>query len=231
MPDPVPRPLVIAVGAAALLATPGSADAATAGIAPTKACYRSGESVLLAGGGYTPNSFVRVTSSGRRIGTLDTSAQGIFAGLLRLHLGSGERVKRYAAVDAVNPALTASRSVRVSAVAVSVRPRSGRPGRRLRIRARGFTTGRRLYAHVVRRRYRRNVRVGRLRHACHRLRGRRRVFSSRTRPGVYRVQFDTRRRYSRRTKVRIRFRVRVFRTSSSAVAGAASVGGRWVRTP
>jgi hypothetical protein len=90
-----------------------------------------------------------------------------------------------------------------------VRPRNGAAGRLLRLKASGFTTGRRLFAHVVRRGYRRDVRVGRLKGPCRTLSVRRRVLPSGLAAGVYTVQFDTKRRYSRKTKVRVRFSVTV----------------------
>ena len=76
-----------------------------------------------------------------------------------------------------------------------MRPRNGAAGRRLRINASGFTTGKRLYAHVVRKRYRRNVFIGKLKGPCRTLKTRARVLlPRRLPPGVYTVQFDTKRR-------------------------------------
>jgi hypothetical protein len=92
---------------------------------------------------------------------------------------------------------------------VRVRPLNGAAGRKLRISAAGFTTGKRLYAHVVRRGYRRNVLVGKLKGPCHTAKARRRVMPAALAPGRYKVQFDTRRRYSPKTKVWVRFRVTV----------------------
>lgn len=201
-------------------------------VVPQKPCYRAGEKLGMLGRGYTPSGSVRVTSDGAPIGSVTTLSNGAFAAQLTVGQRRGEKVKTYAATDVANPAITAATALRVSALAVSIRPRSGRPGRRLRIGARGFTGYRTLYAHVARgRRYRRNVRVGRLTRVCRKLTVRRRIIARRTRPGSYLVQFDGRRRFSRRTRVRVRFRVRVSRTARRASAGAASVatGERWER--
>jgi hypothetical protein len=204
----------------AVLVLPGAAGAATVLVSPTKACYRSGESLLIGGTQYTPNSSVRITSDGASIGSVSTDQNGAFRGTLRVGQRRGERTKTYTGTDASNPSNAASATLRVTALDVTVRPRAGRPGRRVRVRARGFTTGRRLYAHVVRGRYRRNVAIGRLRGACRRLSTRRRIFSRGTRPGTYTVQFDTRRRYSRRTAVRLRYNVVIFRRPRVSASAA-----------
>jgi hypothetical protein len=112
----------------------------------------------------------------------------------------------------------------VSAVDVRIRPRSGRPGHKLRIRARGFTTGRRLYAHV-RGKIDRNVRIGRLKRRCRKLGERRRIFPASTPTGTYVVQFDTNRRYRRSRKVKVRFRVDVVPIFGSSPA----TGQTWRR--
>lgn len=213
-----------ALAVVAVVALPAAADAASLSVNPLKSCYRSGERVGLSGTGFTPSGTVSITSDGRAIGSRDVDPAGAFSGELIVSQPSGERTKTYVAHDDRDPAITAASEIRVSAVNVEVRPRSAPPGRKVTIRARGFTTGPRLYAHVVRGRFRHNVRVGALRGACHTLTRRARIFSRRTRNGTYMLQFDTRRRYSPRTPVRARFSVvvfRTFRTGSSAPAAVA----------
>jgi hypothetical protein len=217
-----------------LLAAPASAGAATFAVSPSKACYRDQEELAISGSGYTANAAVNLTSNGSPIqgSPIGTDAAGAFGATLTVGLSSGEKVKTYAATDQTNPALTAATGLRVSAVDVRVSPKNGRPGRRLHIRARGFTTGKRLYAHVLRgKHYRRNVRVGRLKGACHRLNVRKRLFSSHSRSGTYKVQFDGRRHYSRKAKVKVRFRVVVYRTfhSAAAASAASATGEAWTR--
>ena len=216
----IPALLVACGGLLAGAVLPASAGAATVGVFPNKPCYRSGESLVIGGTGYTPTASVRITSEGAFIGSVGTDQTGAFRGTLRVGQRRGERTKTYTGTDQANPAIVASTVLRVTALGVTVSPRSGRPGRLVRVRARGFTTGRRLYAHIVRGRYRRNVRVGRLRGACRTLSARRRIFRQGTRPGRYTVQFDTRRRYSRQTAVRVRYRVAIFRRPRANAAGA-----------
>jgi len=203
------RLAVVILSAAVFAGSPAAADAASLLVFPTKACYRSGEALLIGGSGYTPFGQVRINSGTAAIGTVGVDANGAFTGKLSVAQARGEGTKTYIARDVPDPTLSAVLPLRVSALDVDVRPSSGRPGRRQRIRARGFTTGKTLYAHVVRGRYRRNVRVGRLAGPCGRLSVRRKIFARRTRSGRYAVQFDTRRTYSRKTQVKIRYRVRV----------------------
>lgn len=213
--------------AAGMLALPASAMAASVAVTPSKPCYRSGEQVFLGGNGFTPSGRVSVTADGLPIGPLAADGQGNVGGRLTVARRSGEGVKSYVAADQLNPGLRAVAPLRVSAFQVRVSPRSGRPGRKLRVRARGFTDTKNLHAHVVRGRYRRNVKVGRLRGACGTLIRRKRLFPRRTKPGTYTVQFDGKSRYSRSTPVGIRFRVVVFRRFGRAAAA----GSSWTRVP
>jgi hypothetical protein len=219
------RRLLLSVLAISLFAAP-AADAATVAIKPVKKCYRSGEKPTIAGIGFRPGGTVDVTSDGSSIGSAAVNAQGFFAGTLTVGLGSGERLRTYAATDPVNPGLTASTGVRVSAVTVTVNPQSGTPGRKIKVKARGFTTGKRLYAHVRRgTKYRRNLRVGKLRRACHKLKRTKRIIRKGAPNGTYLVQFDTKRKYSKQTKVRVRFNVTVF----SIFGARASTAQSWTR--
>jgi hypothetical protein len=72
----------------------------------------------------------------------------------------------------------------------------------------------------VRKRYRRNVFIGKLKGPCRTLKLRKRVLPTSTPTGVYTVQFDTRRRYSKKTKVWVRFTV----TVSPTIGGAGLFG-------
>ncbi len=216
------RTIAGAAAALALLAAPAAANAATLAVAPLKACYRAGETVGMAGGGYTPNTTVQVNSDGRVVGSVLSDAAGNFAGALQLGVPSGERLKTYSAVDTANTANTASVQLRVSRLLVTVKPKNGRPGRVLRVKARGFSTGKTLYAHVVRGHKTRNVRIGKLKGACHTLSVRKRIFSKHTKTGTYTVQFDSKRHYSKKTAVRYRFTVPVVPVAANSSASAAA---------
>jgi hypothetical protein len=64
---------------------------------------------------------------------------------------------------------------------------------------------------VRRGRFKRDLRIGRLRGACKTINRRARLFRAGTRSGTYRVTFDGSRRYSTRTRPSVLFRVRIFR--------------------
>lgn len=218
----------------ALLLVASPANAAT--LNANKQCYREADDkdpVIFGGGPYSPNGTVNVTRDGIPIGTLQANPQGVISGILTRPPTidpTKQRPFTIVATDAANPALTGTLTRLVSQLDVTVRPTGGRPAVRRRITARGFTSGPTLYAHVVRGRKVRNVRIGALSGPCGTLRARKRVFRKGTKNGTYRVQFDTSRRYARSTYPSLTFRVRIFTVFRSLSAGAATATERWVRT-
>lgn len=213
------RSLAVAVGVAAL-AFPSAASAASLTVSPQKRCYGSGESVSFLGTGFTPTTDplnpnqVNVTRPGANVGLLNVDANGAFNGVLGVRLDSGRETRTYTATDLADPSITASAQITVSSVLVRLRPINGAPGRRLRINAHGFTTGKTLWAHVRRGRSGRNIKLGRLKGACGNLKTRRRLLPQNAAVGVYTVQFDTFRRYDGREKnrpVRDRYTITVTR--------------------
>jgi hypothetical protein len=212
---------LVALGAAT------AASAAELRVRPDKPCYGSGEQVHLLGSGFSANrpSGITVTKGGDEIGSLSTDANGMFNGTLTLGQRNGRRTSTYTATDTTNPTLSAWDQITVSEVDVRLTPKTGAPGRRVRIGAVGFTSGDTLWAHVVRGDSVRNLRIGRLRGACHKLVKKRRLLRPRPAMGVYTVQFDTHRRYRERRRLRVGFTITVRRTPTAAAA--ASVG--WPR--
>jgi hypothetical protein len=209
------------------LGTATAALAAELAVEPKQDCYGSGERVSLLGTGFSPNlnRGISVTKDGDRIGRLSTDANGMFNGTLTLGQRNGRRTSTYTATDTTNPTLSASAQITVSEVDVRLRPRTGAPGRRVRIGAVGFTNGDTLWAHVVRGDSVRNLRIGRLKRACHKLVTKRRLLRPRPPVGVYTVQFDIHRRYRERRRMSVGFTITVHRATSAAAA--ASVG--WSR--
>lgn len=191
--------------------------------------------MTLSGTGYTPNGNVAIVRDGTLLGALRAGPLGVLGLADRSgSVSSGERRYNFEAVD-VTTAVRAATQLRVSALAVSVRPSGGSPSRPRRVRARGFVGGRTLYAHVRRgRSYKLRVRIGNLSSPCGTVSARRRLLKRGTPVGTYRAQFDARRHYSRcsrvtdtRTCLVLRVRVfRVFRAGSSASA-AAGTGEAW----
>ena len=204
------RPLAVAL-ALASLAAPSTADAASLTTEPAKPCYRSGETVNFLGSGFTPSSAANLTRNGVFVSPIPTDGIGQFNAALRLQQDLGTQIRTYTATDASNPSLSASVPVTVGAFGVSLSPRTGSVSRRFRIRARGFTTGATLWAHIVHLRSRRHVKVGRLKGACHNLRARMRLLTPNARFGRHRIQFDTFRRYKRDRPVKVSYTITVAR--------------------
>jgi hypothetical protein len=202
------RSLAVAVSVVAL-AAPSAASAASLDVVPKKRCYSAGESVNLLGAGFTPSGSASITRDGTLLGALNTDAGGAFNGVLTLAQDNGRRTKTYTATDRVNTALTASAQITVSAVRVNITPQEGSPGRVMTIRARGFTTGRTLWAHIVRGKSKRHVRIGALKGACGNLEARRRLLPRRAALGLHTIQFDTFRRYRANRAVRDRYTITV----------------------
>jgi hypothetical protein len=198
----------LAAAALALLGA-SAAEAATLTAAGGKSCYRLGDSLILSGTGYTPGAPVAITLQGRQLGTLTADAAGNISSPLAVGNLSGVKQRTLVATDGANSALTASTQFLGAALVVTVKPRNGSAARKLRLNASGFTTGKRLYAHVLRKGYRRNALIGKLKGPCRTLSVRKRVLQPGTAKGVYTVQFDTKKRYSKKTAVRYRFRVTV----------------------
>lgn len=207
--------------------------ASAANIAFARSCYASSQQMALFGNGFTGGGRVFIGRDGRLLGSTSANPAGAFGvGIPAPTRSRGSRLHTFAAVDETNTAIRALTRVRVTALDVTVRPRSGSPSSRRRVGARGFIGGRTLYAHVRRgRRYKRDVRIGRLRGPCATVSARRRLLRRGSPTGTYRVQFDVHRRYRRSRPTRVVFRVTVFRTSRSrsASAAAASSGERWTR--
>jgi hypothetical protein len=203
------RAIVAAVAAVLTLAVAAQAQAATLTVAGDKTCYRLGDALIVSGTGFTPGAPVSFTLDNQDLGSLTADAAGNVSAPLTIGTLRGIRTRTLIATDGANPANVASAQFLGSALSVTVRPRSGAAGRKLRIGAAGFTTGKRLYAHVLRGRYRRNVFIGRLKGPCRSLKVRRSVLPAGLTAGRYTVQFDTKRRYRKSTQVRVRFRVTI----------------------
>jgi hypothetical protein len=215
------RRLTAVAVAGAALAAAAPAQAATLSLVGSKSCYRAGDTLTINGSGFTPNGQAAVTLEGRDLGAVPTDPLGNFSTPLTVGQLKGVSQRTLVATDAVDPANTGQAQFLGSALDVTVKPRDGAAGRKLRVKASGFTTGRKLYAHILRKRYRRNVLIGKLKGPCRTLSLKKKVLPNSTPTGVYTVQFDTKRRYAKKTKVWVKFTVSVFPR-----AGGASLFGQ-----
>jgi hypothetical protein len=204
------RSMAVAAGLLAL-AIPASASAASLTVTPQKRCYSSGESVNLLGGDFSPLGRASVTRDGTPLGSLQTDANGAFNGILTLAQTRGRQTKTYTATDEAVSTLSASAQITVSAVRVDLSPPNGAPGRRMSIKASGFTTGKTLWAHVTKGKSKRTLKIGRLSGACGGLKARRRLLPRNAALGLHTIQFDTFKKYSRKQPVRYRYTIDVTR--------------------
>ena len=204
------RPLAVAVAVAAL-AAPSAAHAASLTTNPAKSCYRSGETLHFIGNDFSQSNQVNLTRDGVLVSQFPADPAGRFDVSLRFILDQRSEQRTYTATDSTNPGLSASVPVIVSAVRVDLSPSNGPASRRFRIHARGFTTGRTLWAHVIHKNSKRHIKIGRLKGACHNLSVRRRLLPRTARLGKHRIQFDTFRRYSADRPVKKAYSIRVVR--------------------
>jgi hypothetical protein len=221
--------LLVPTLAAVALAAPCAAHAAT--LTTDKACYGPGEPVLFTGLGFTASGQAALTTGGQQLGLVTVNPVGEFElGLTAPLIDAKQRTDTFTATDQANLALTASVGVRLTSIDVTAKPKNGKPGRRQLIKARGFTTGKTLWAHIRRGRSKRNVKVGKLKKPCGTLSLRKRLFSPNAKTGAYTVQFDAKRKYSSETAPSVTFVVTVFQTIKPASASGATTGERWTRT-
>jgi hypothetical protein len=211
----------LAIAAVALALPTTAAAEATLGVDPVAACYREQSRVNLTGTGFTPNGAVVFTRDGTPVGDPVLADPGgqLTPSLILPGLVSGQRRLTYVATDQTDSSLAAQVSLLVTATDVTLTPAGGPPNRLLTIHARGFFGGRTLYAHVVRTGKKpgrtRTLRIGTVKGDCRTATARRRLFSKHTKPGHYRVQFDTYRHYRGRRSVETDFTVTVFRRAGA----------------
>ena len=196
MPDP--RSVVVCALAVALaLAFAPTARAASAD--PLGACFLSvapdqTELVPVGASGFTPGAAIDVRIDGAAHSVATADGSGRLAGTLPAPFQA--RRERSFTIDLIqrhDPANAERLRSRVTALSVSVRPRSARPSSRVRWTGRGFLGPGPVYAHYVKAGHeRRTIRLARPRGACGRFSVRHRQFPFRPSVGRWTVQVDQR---------------------------------------
>lgn len=221
---------VVMAGTAAIA---GPARAQTIGFsAPVKPCYLTGDRVTIAGSGFTAGGLVTVAIDGVSLGELQADGAGGITGELRLGTMRGVKSHSIAATDVTNPAITASAAFMGTTHTVTVKPKNARAGRRLRLRGSGFLAAKpRVFMHVRGPGgYRSDGSIAKAKGACGTFAVRRQIVPTTAATGSYRVQFDQRRRFSKKTRPRVRGTMNVFPRAAGARAslfGAAALARRW----
>jgi len=219
------RTAVLPALTVAALAVPAAAPAATLSV--NKSCYGPEEQVKFSGGGYTASGPVSLSVGGQQLGVTNANPVGeISVDIPAPTIKGKQRTDVFTATDQTNLALVATAPVKLTSLNVKVTPKNGDPSKSKRIVARGFTGGKTLWAHVRRGKNKRNVKVGKLKGACKTLDVKRKIFLPNAVPGVYNVQFDSKRKYSSKTAPQVAFLVTVFHTFSPA---SASSTNSWIR--
>jgi hypothetical protein len=190
----------VVVGTAA---SAGAAQAATIGISPVKACYLTGEEINFAGNGFTPGGPVDITIDGTSLGQIGADAAGNIANVIRLGGMRGAKSHALTATDLTNPAIVATASYLGTRNYVTVKPDRARAGKQRTIRGFGFLAGPRVYMHVRGGGYRSDKRIAASAAPCGTFAVRRVIVPASAGTGSYKVQFDARKRYSKKTRPRV----------------------------
>jgi hypothetical protein len=205
-------PLSIAIGL--LLLLPAAANAAT--IDAGRSCYFNDQVARLSGSGFAPDSQISFSINGRQLSeTVSSDAAGDLLVRYDPPRASTQRKLVIRATD------TSGESARTTIFASAKRRVTADPDRSSNVRTWeavlslfGFSRGK-AFIHYLNPNgvLKKTVRLGRLRGPCGRLKtGKRRVMPFRNPQfGVWRLQFDTRRRFDRDTKNKAVIPVNVYR--------------------
>jgi hypothetical protein len=207
--------LLIPAALAAALASATGAHASMLDLGPSE-CYATGGEVTVTGTGFTAGATVSLGADVAGSGVADATGRVVIVTRAPAVPGVGPRTVSVSATDGANPANTAPavtfRAVPQFLFGNYSRAINGRPRQRTTWRFAGFQENRPIYGHFrLRGKTRRSYRFGVARGICGTLAVRaRRVPVRVVRPGLWTLQVDQSRRFSRRTEVR---RVLTFRIS------------------
>jgi hypothetical protein len=203
----------VGAAVAALALLPATAQAAA--LTPLKPCYVSvtqrsagappqitRESLDLGGSGFTAGALVDVSFDGKLDRTIQADAAGNLPPqvLQSPYQARGQGTFTLTAAERGNPLNTVSAPSRTTALTLSLKPARAKPSKRIRFKGRGFTAQKAVWAHYLYKgKLRKTVRlVRKIRNPCGRFSVRRRQIPvKRPRLGVWRLQVDQQKRYSR----------------------------------
>jgi hypothetical protein len=201
---------VAAVGGG--LAIPAGASAAQ--IALDRPCYAEQQPMNITGSGFTPGGSVHLAfADGSFAGQATADAVGnLTAAAAAPVIATTQAAATLTATDQANPGNTATVPLQVSKLKVSTSPTRARPHSKVSYTARGFTTGQTLYGHYIfGGKRRKDVRIGRLVAPCGTLKRRMSLLPLKSvRFGTWTVQFDTSKRYSKKTVPAVRGQLFIF---------------------
>jgi len=212
---------VATVGTAAMA---GTAQAATLTINPVQPCYISGETADVTGAGYTPNGTVAAAFAGQT-GNFTADAAGNVGLRLTFPAVKGIKNDAVSATDTTNPALTATIPLLITRRHVDVNPTHAAAGKKLRIKGYGMTGGSKVYMHIRGpHHYRSDTKIAKSKGPCGTFKTRRKIVSSGAAPGAYKVRFDHKKKYSKKTTPQTGGTLTITRTFHAVGARAAAFG-------
>ena len=207
---------LLAASSAAALAAVAACEASAAPTIATKIpCVANlglgGAMTLpLTGSGFTPNGVVALqtsTSSNpapKNLTNVNADASGNIASRVDppafKSASTVQQTFHLIAIEAANPANTATATFRQVRFGFDARPSTGRPARRVTYTARGFLPGKPVYAHFrFRGRTRRNMRIGVAHAPCGIASKKMRLLPTKTRFGTWTIYMDQAPTYSKAT--------------------------------
>jgi hypothetical protein len=199
---------IVMAGGAALAAT---AQAQSLSIAPPKPCYLAGDQITTTATGFTPGGLVNFTIDGTSLGPLVADPAGTAVGALTLGTMRGVKSHGLSATDQTNPALVANVAFLGTTRQVVVKPRNAAAGTPRRLKGYGFLAGPRVYMHVRGGGYSADKRIAKPSGACGTFATRKVIVPASAGLGRYRVQFDHKKKLSKKTRPRVVGTMRVSR--------------------
>jgi hypothetical protein len=190
---------IVVAGSAALA---GTAQAQSLTIAPAKPCYLAGEQITMTAAGFTPGGLVDFAVDGTALGPLVADPAGTAVGALTLGGMRGAKSHGISATDQTNPALVANASFLGTTRQVVVKPQDAAAGTPRRLKGYGFMNGARVYMHVRGNGYSSDKRIAKPCGPCGTFATRKVIVPASAGLGRYRVQFDHRKKYSKKTRPR-----------------------------
>jgi hypothetical protein len=215
--------MAVTVATAGLAVATGTAQAAPSlVITPVKPCHISRDRITATAAGFTPNGNVNFSIDGQALGFLPTDATGSVPATITLGSLKGVKTHTVQAVDQINPALTASSAFVGTTRQVTVKPQHARAGKKLKLKGYGFVAHGKAYMHVRGHGLHIDTRVGKSKGPCGTWTAKRSIVPSGAAAGKYPVQFDQKKKFSKKTKPRVRGTMTVTRTFS-AFGGAGPI--------
>ena len=176
---------------------------ASIGIAPVKPCYQPRDVITATGGGFTAGGAVDIQINGTSLGQIPADGAGAFG--VPITLGVMRKAKSYAltAIDQTNPAIMATTSYLGAVTEVSVSPKNAPAGTTRTIKGWGFVGGPKVYMHVRGPGgYKSDTKIAKAGGPCGTFGVRKRMTPSSVSDGKYKVQFDHKSKYSKKTRPR-----------------------------